>query len=158
MDNNEKMAELQILLRRVDELKKQLLDDGDLEPETTELPPVKKVFKLPVIITGYMKKLGIPPHIKGYNYLRSAIQAVYENESLKDGITRELYPMIAKMYGTTSSRVERAIRHAIETGCDRGDLNEYEKVFGFTINSRCGKPTNSEFIATIVDDIRISNS
>ena len=102
-----------------------------------------------------MHEIGVPAHIKGYQYLREAIIMVVENIELLNGITKELYPNIAEKYGTTSSRVERAIRHAIEVAWARGKMDTIDNIFGYTVNTNRGKPTNSEFIAMIADKLRL---
>lgn len=107
------------------------------------------------VVTGYIHDLGVPAHIKGYNYLRTAILMVINDMDLLNYITKELYPEIAKAYQTTSSRVERAIRHAIEVAWTRGKPQTMNEIFGYTINTGKGKPTNSEFIAMIADRIRL---
>ena len=109
-----------------------------------------------VVITDIMRKIGVPAHIKGYQYLRTAIDLSINDEEMLESVTKLLYPTIAKMYSTTSSRVERAIRHAIEVAWDRGDVEVLSSYFGYTIQSDRGKPTNSEFIAMIADRIRLS--
>ena len=106
-------------------------------------------------ITELILDVGIPAHIKGYHYLRSAIQMTVEDNSMLSGITKVLYPNIAKKYETTPSRVERAIRHAIEVAWDRGNIDTLHKLFGYSINTTKGKPTNSEFIAMISDKLRL---
>ena len=106
-------------------------------------------------ITQVMHEIGVPAHIKGYAQLRYAIDLVIHNASLIDNITKELYPMVAKQFGTTASRVERAIRHAIEVAWDRGDIEVLQKYFGGTISLTRGKPTNSEFIALVADLLRM---
>ncbi|MDI6602177.1 MAG: sporulation initiation factor Spo0A C-terminal domain-containing protein, partial [Thermoanaerobacteraceae bacterium] len=98
---------------------------------------------------------GVPAHIKGYVYLRDAIMMVINNMDLLGAVTKELYPAIAKKYNTTSSRVERAIRHAIEVAWGRGKLETIDNIFGYTIQNDKGKPTNSEFIAMIADKLRL---
>lgn len=108
-------------------------------------------------ITGIIHQIGVPAHIKGYQYLRCAIMMTVENADLINSITKELYPSVAKTYGTTSSRVERAIRHAIEVAWDRGDVDVINSYFGYTVQSQRGKPTNSEFIALISDNLRLKN-
>ncbi len=108
-------------------------------------------------ITKLIHLVGIPAHIKGYQYLRSAIMMTYEKPELINSVTKELYPTIAKLYGTTSSRVERAIRHAIEVAWDRGDYEVLSEMFGYTVQRAKGKPTNSEFIALISDNLRLMN-
>ena len=106
-------------------------------------------------ITGIIHEIGVPAHIKGYLYLREAITMVYNNLELLGSITKILYPDIAKKYNTTSSRVERAIRHAIEVAWSRGNMDSINKMFGYTINSHKAKPTNSEFIAMVADKLRL---
>ncbi len=108
-------------------------------------------------VTRLIHKVGIPAHIKGYQYLRTAIIMTFENQELINMVTKELYPSIAKKYNTTSSRVERAIRHAIEVAWDRGDYDVLSEMFGYTVQKSKGKPTNSEFIALISDNLRLLN-
>lgn len=108
-------------------------------------------------ITRLIHKVGIPAHIKGYQYLRTAIAKTYGNPNLINSVTKELYPSIAKQYDTTSSRVERAIRHAIEVAWDRGDCDVLAEMFGYTVQKTKGKPTNSEFIALISDNLRLES-
>lgn len=116
----------------------------------------KPVVDLEVNVTNIIHEVGVPAHIKGYQYLREAIIMVIEDNDLINSITKQLYPSVAKAYNTTSSRVERAIRHAIEVAWDRGDTDTLNKFFGFTINNCKGKPTNSEFIAMIADKLRLT--
>ncbi len=106
-------------------------------------------------ITNIIHEIGVPAHIKGYHYLREAILMVIEDMDLLGGITKELYPMIAEKFNTTPSRVERAIRHAIEVAWNRGRIETINKIFGYTIHDEKGKPTNGEFIAMIADRMRI---
>ncbi|RBP45545.1 sporulation transcription factor Spo0A [Garciella nitratireducens] len=106
-------------------------------------------------ITNIIHEIGVPAHIKGYTYLREAIKMVTENIDLLSAITKELYPSIAKKYNTTASRVERAIRHAIEVAWSRGRVDTINELFGYTINNEKGKPTNSEFIAMVADKLRL---
>lgn len=108
-------------------------------------------------VTNIIHQMGVPAHIKGYQYLRDAILFVVEEVSLLGAITKELYPMISQKYLTTPSRVERAIRHAIELAWDRGNVEMMSKFFGYTINVERGKPTNSEFIAMVADKLRIGS-
>ena len=108
-------------------------------------------------VTSIIHKIGVPAHIKGYQYLRTAIMMTIENSDLINSVTKILYPTVAKKYQTTSSRVERAIRHAIEVAWDRGDLDTLNAYFGYTIQNERGKPTNSEFIAMIADNLRLKN-
>ena len=111
---------------------------------------------LEVNITNIMHEIGVPAHIKGYIYLREAIQLVVHDVELLSAVTKELYPMVAKEHNTTASRVERAIRHAIEVSSTRGQVDTINKLFGYTINTNKGKPTNSEFIAIIADKLRLA--
>ncbi len=106
-------------------------------------------------ITNIIHEIGVPAHIKGYLYLREAITMVVANVELLSAVTKELYPSIAKKYNTTSSRVERAIRHAIEVAWSRGKVDTINNLFGYTINTDKGKPTNSEFIAMVADKLRL---
>ena len=112
---------------------------------------------LEVEVTKVIHEIGVPAHVKGYQYLRDAIMLVVEEINYLGAVTKELYPAIAQKYDTTPSRVERAIRHAIELAWDRGDVDKINKVFGYTISGEKGKPTNSEFIAIIADRLRLEN-
>lgn len=106
-------------------------------------------------VTDMIHEIGVPAHIKGYQYLREAIMMSVEDVEMLGSITKILYPTIAKKYQTTPSRVERAIRHAIEVAWSRGRMETLDALFGYTINTGKGKPTNSEFIALIADKIRL---
>ncbi|MGL4773794.1 MAG: sporulation transcription factor Spo0A [Clostridium sp.] len=108
-------------------------------------------------ITTIIHEIGVPAHIKGYMYLREAITMVVNDMELLSAVTKELYPSIAKKYNTTASRVERAIRHAIEVAWGRGQVDAINKLFGYTVQHDKGKPTNSEFIAIIADKLRLKN-
>ncbi len=108
-----------------------------------------------VLVTNILHEIGVPAHIKGYMYMRDAIKMVISNQELLGGITKELYPAIARKYNTTSSRVERAIRHGIEVAWSRGRVETLDMIFGYTIDQNKGKPTNSEFIAMVADKIRM---
>ncbi|MFR3251232.1 MAG: sporulation transcription factor Spo0A [Eisenbergiella sp.] len=108
-------------------------------------------------VTEMIQEIGVPAHIKGYQYLREAIQMSVKDMDMLGSITKTLYPTIAKKYQTTSSRVERAIRHAIEVAWNRGRMETLNALFGYTINTGKGKPTNSEFIALIADKIRLQH-
>ena len=108
-------------------------------------------------ITNIIHEVGVPAHIKGYMYLREAITMVVNDMELLSAVTKELYPSIAKKYNTTASRVERAIRHAIEVAWGRGQVEAINKLFGYTVHGEKGKPTNSEFIAIIADKLRLKN-
>lgn len=111
--------------------------------------------ELEMTVTEIIHQIGVPAHIKGYHYLREAIILSVKNNSIINSVTKLLYPTIAKKYNTTSSRVERAIRHAIEVAWDRGDIDVLNSYFGYTIQNDRGKPTNSEFIAMISDKLRL---
>ena len=106
-------------------------------------------------VTKIIHQIGVPAHIKGYQYLRTAILMTIENNDIINSVTKILYPSVAKKYQTTTSRVERAIRHAIEVAWDRGDVDTLNAYFGYTIQNTRGKPTNSEFIAMIADNLRL---
>lgn len=106
-------------------------------------------------ITSLLHSLGIPSHIKGYEYIRDGINLMYNNPNMLGAITKELYPEIAVKYDTTSSRVERAIRHAIEVSWSRGDYDLMEEIFGHSVDYDRAKPTNSEFLATLADKLRL---
>lgn len=112
-------------------------------------------YTLEAKITAILHEVGVPAHIKGYQYLRTSILDVIDNIELLGAITKELYPNIAKKYSTTPSRVERAIRHAIEVAWNRGKIETINEIFGYTIHNNKGKPTNSEFIAMIADKLRL---
>ena len=105
-----------------------------------------------------LHEIGVPAHIKGYMYLREAIMMVYHNIDILGSITKILYPDVAKRFGTTSSRVERAIRHAIEIAWVRGNVEAISEIFSYTISYNKSKPTNSEFIAMIADRLRLNHS
>lgn len=113
---------------------------------------------LAMAITDLLHSLGIPSHIKGYSYIRDGIDLMYRNPNMIGAITKELYPEIASKYDTTSSRVERAIRHAIEVSWSRGDYDVMEDLFGHSVDYDRAKPTNSEFIATIADKLRLDRA
>ncbi|MBO4468455.1 MAG: sporulation transcription factor Spo0A [Clostridia bacterium] len=123
-------------------LKNNVLTDNDLQMMVTEI----------------IHQIGVPAHIKGYNYLREAIILSVKDPEMINAVTKLLYPTIAKRNSTTSSRVERAIRHAIEVAWDRGDIDTLNSYFGYTVQNDRGKPTNSEFIAMIADKIRLKIS
>ncbi len=111
--------------------------------------------KLEVMVTEIIHEIGVPAHIKGYQYLRSSIMMAVQDMDILDSITKQLYPSIAKQYDTTPSRVERAIRHAIEVAWGRGKTDTINDLFGYSMNNGRTKPTNSEFIALIADKIRL---
>lgn len=119
--------------------------------------PMAKSKNLDANITNIIHEIGVPAHIKGYQYLREAITMVYNNIEILGAITKTLYPAIAEKYKTTPSRVERAIRHAIEVAWTRGNIDSISHLFGYTINISKAKPTNSEFIAMVADKLRIEH-
>ncbi len=106
-------------------------------------------------VTQIIHQIGVPAHIKGYQYLRTAIMLTIKDSDIINSVTKVLYPSVAKKYATTTSRVERAIRHAIEVAWDRGDVDTLNSFFGYTVQNNRGKPTNSEFIAMIADNLRL---
>ena len=110
---------------------------------------------LEIQVTEILHQIGVPAHIKGYHYLRDSIIMAIETPEIINAVTKQLYPSVAKRYETTSSRVERAIRHAIEVAWDRGDVDVLNSYFGYTIHNTRGKPTNSEFVAMISDKLRL---
>jgi len=121
-------------------------------------PSPIKSRNLDLEVTNIIHQMGVPAHIKGYQYLRDAIIMVIAETNLLGAVTKELYPTIAQKYGTTPSRVERAIRHAIELAWDRGNVELMNRFFGYTINVKRGKPTNSEFIAMVADKLRMGST
>lgn len=121
----------------------------------TPASPELRVHALRNTVTAVIHEIGVPAHIKGYQYLREAIMMSVDDIEMLNSITKILYPTIAKRYQTTPSRVERAIRHAIEVAWSRGKMDTIDELFGYTINNGKGKPTNSEFIALIADKIRL---
>lgn len=120
-------------------------------------PGVRKPDKTSIetMVTGIIHEIGVPAHIKGYQYLREAIIIAVNDMDVINAITKVLYPQVAKTFQTTPSRVERAIRHAIEVAWDRGDLDTLQRFFGYTVSNTKGKPTNSEFIALIADKLQL---
>ena len=136
-------------------------DSGQGNKETKERKSSKKEIFVPSRdleqdVTDMIHEIGVPAHIKGYQYLREAIMMSVEDASMISSITKILYPTIAKRFQTTSSRVERAIRHAIEVAWSRGKMETLDALFGYTVDTGKGKPTNSELIALIADRIRLS--
>jgi two-component system response regulator (stage 0 sporulation protein A) len=118
-------------------------------------PVTFDAFGIELKVTEILHEIGVPAHIKGYHYLRDSIIMSVEHPEIINAVTKQLYPSVAKKYETTSSRVERAIRHAIEVAWDRGDVDVLNSYFGYTIHNDRGKPTNSEFIAMISDKLRL---
>ena len=127
----------------------------DLQKINAVAAPEEKNYDLEQDVTDMIHEIGIPAHIKGYHYLRDAILMAIEDMDVLNAVTKVLYPTVTKMHQTTASRVERAIRHAIEVAWSRGKLDTLDELFGYTVNGGKGKPTNSEFIALIADTIRL---
>ena len=142
-----KPVDNKILETRIEQLVNMPKNNSIYAPET--------VRNLDIEVTKVIQQMGMPAHLKGYQYLRDAIILVVNEMNLMGAVTKELYPLIAEKYDTTPSRVERAIRHAIELAWDRGNVEMINKFFGYTINMDRGKPTNSEFIAMVADRLRI---
>ena len=127
---------------------------GGIHPGTHADPGYKSATNtkpLESVVTDVIHEIGVPAHIKGYQYLREAIMLAIDDMDVINSVTKVLYPEVARKFNTTPSRVERAIRHAIEVAWDRGDLETLQKFFGYTVSNIKGKPTNSEFIAMIAD-------
>ena len=115
----------------------------------------RQEVNIEAMVTSIIHEIGVPAHIKGYQYLREAIMIAVQDMDVINAITKVLYPQVAKTFATTPSRVERAIRHAIEVAWDRGDLETLQRFFGYTVSNTKGKPTNSEFIALIADKLQL---
>ena len=159
-----KPFELDVLVKRIRDLKNVtrfpvnnfILKDNGIKPNYINISNSKsKEDNLEALVTNMIHEVGVPAHIKGYQYLRDGIMMVVEDMDVLNQITKQLYPDLAKKHKTTPSRVERAIRHAIEVAWNRGEISTIENIFGYTINANKGKPTNSEFIAMIGDKIRL---
>lgn len=144
----------EILLNQIKNVRKTEIKVEN-KKEKTELEIREHQKNLEERVTDLLHEMGIPAHIKGYHYLRDAIMMAVEDMDVLNAITKILYPTVAKKYQTTSSRVERAIRHAIEVAWSRGKLDTIEELFGYTVSTGKGKPTNSEFIALISDTIQL---
>lgn len=153
-----------IFINRIRELVSNRTNHIEVKPrmhadiQMTRSDFVKNVGNIETEITNIIHEIGVPAHIKGYLYLREAIKMVIDNVELLGAVTKELYPSIAKKYNTTPSRVERAIRHAIEVAWSRGKVDTINQLFGYTVHNTKGKPTNSEFIAMIADKLRLEHS
>ncbi len=159
-----KPFEIKLLIKRIKELKyyqpekeKGNYLSREIKQQYIEISPENKKNEenLEALVTNVIHEVGVPAHIKGYQYLREAIIMVVNNIDIINQITKQLYPEIADKYGTTPSRVERAIRHAIEVAWGRGEPATVENIFGYTVSASKGKPTNSEFIAMIADKLRL---
>jgi len=143
-----KPCDMGALVERLEEIRSE---------ETRTLALTRKSDKTSIesMVTGIIHEIGVPAHIKGYQYLREAIIIAVNDMDVINAITKVLYPQVAKTFQTTPSRVERAIRHAIEVAWDRGDLDTLQRFFGYTVSNTKGKPTNSEFIALIADKLQL---
>lgn len=140
---------LDVLVHRIRQLGSGVASPLPMTRERREAP------NLELEVTNIIHELGIPAHIKGYLYLRESILLVVDRVELLGGVTKELYPMVAQKFSTTPSRVERAIRHAIEVAWSRGNIDAIHRFFGYTVDYERGKPTNSEFIAMVADRLRM---
>ena len=143
-----KPCDMSALVERLEEIR------GGESPRRTSMTAGGK-SSIESLVTGVIHEIGVPAHIKGYQYLREAIIIAVEDMDVINAITKVLYPQVAKTFQTTPSRVERAIRHAIEVAWDRGDLDTLQRFFGYTVSNTKGKPTNSEFIALIADKLQL---
>lgn len=147
-----KPFDVQMLVERVAMMTSWQLSGGKMDVAAS---PHISDSELEVLVSDIMRQIGVPAHIKGYQYLREAIILSIHDTEMMNSVTKVLYPTVAKRFSTTSSRVERAIRHAIEVAWDRGDVDVLSSYFGYTIQNSRGKPTNSEFIAMISDKMRL---
>ena len=143
-----KPCDLSAVVERLEEIR------GAAAARPVALPRQDKAG-IEALVTGIIHEIGVPAHIKGYQYLREAIIIAVNDMDVINAITKVLYPQVAKTFQTTPSRVERAIRHAIEVAWDRGDLDTLQRFFGYTVSNTKGKPTNSEFIALIADKLQL---
>ena len=160
-----KPFDIEVLIQRIKEIKYYLPKEKATyvirEPKAQYIDIPRQEMKnedsLEALVTNVIHEVGVPAHIKGYQYLREAIMLVVNDIDIINQITKQLYPEIAAKYHTTPSRVERAIRHAIEVAWGRGEQAAVENIFGYTVSASKGKPTNSEFIAMIADRLRLRN-
>ena len=153
-----KPFDLDVLNKRIRSLTQDMLSSAPAQPTYFASPIVKTVgsgLDLVTEVTNIMHQIGIPAHVKGYQYIRDAILMVVEDVSLLGAVTKELYPAIAKKYATASSSVERGIRHAIELAWVRGQKDALKRIFGYSMNIDRQKPTNSEFMALLADNLRM---
>lgn len=144
-------------IREVSGQKRSFIQQSSSHSYTSQTRAENRGFNLDASITSIIHEIGVPAHIKGYMYLREAITMVYNDIELLGSITKVLYPDIAKKFNTTASRVERAIRHAIEVAWSRGNIDSISSLFGYTVSHSKAKPTNSEFIAMVADKLRIEH-
>lgn len=152
MDNEKLVAEIRTIIKSLERMA-EIIESEEKVEETAKAEEKSSVSITERETTQLLKRLGIPAHIKGYHYIRTAIMMCVANPELLDAITKELYPELSKEHNTTSSKVERAIRHAIEVSFDRIDQEIYMEVFQYTVSAKKGRPTNSEYIAALVDYI-----
>ena len=152
-----KPFDLELLAKRIREIARGMADSEAYATVNQKKIPyiLGRVDSLETSITNIIHEVGVPAHIKGYQYIREAITMAVNDMDVINSITKQLYPTLAKKYKTTPSRVERAIRHAIEVAWTRGSLEANNEMFGNTISATKGKPTNSEFIAMIADKLRL---
>ena len=150
-----KPCDMPVLLRRIRQLSagdRTMIPAAGVDCRSiSEQHQLRQQANLEAVVTDIIHEIGVPAHIKGYQYLREAIILTINDMDMINAVTKVLYPEVAKKFGTTPSRVERAIRHAIEVAWDRGDIEVLQKFFGYTVSNIKGKPTNSEFIAMIAD-------
>lgn len=152
-----KPFDMEVLVNRIRQLVTNTPMTTSSAQNRTNVIPLNKGKNLDANITSIIHEIGVPAHIKGYQYLREAITMVYNNIEILGAITKTLYPDIATKFKTTPSRVERAIRHAIEVAWTRGNIDSISHLFGYTVNISKSKPTNSEFIAMVADKLRIEH-
>ena len=148
-----KPCDIPALLTRIRQIGESVKSIGTDVHSGVAIQPGKPDLPLESVVTDVIHEIGVPAHIKGYQYLREAIILTINDMDIINAVTKVLYPAVAKKFSTTPSRVERAIRHAIEVAWDRGDLETLQKFFGYTVSNIKGKPTNSEFIAMIADSL-----
>ena len=142
-------CELRAVVERLQELRESLCQRRG-KPQRSRAD-----VNIEAMVTSIIHEIGVPAHIKGYQYMREAIMIAVQDMDVINSITKVLYPQVAKTFQTTSSRVERAIRHAIEVAWERGDIETLQRFFGYTVSNAKGKPTNSEFIALIADKLQL---
>ena len=158
MNNMEMAKKLRQLQTLIGEIANELEEPGTanvVAKNAMDVVMTSESSDLELRVSNILQEIGITAHIKGYTYIRTAIIMTVNNPQIMENVTKVLYPEVAKAYNTTSSRVERAIRHAIEVAWNRGDVDVLNSYFGYTIQSSRGKPTNSEFIAMISDKLRL---
>lgn len=154
-----KPFDLEIFVKRLKDISNIKYETEKIDSNESQIRNTKKDEKsMETKITKMIQEVGVPAHIKGYVYLREAISMVIEDMDYLGAVTKELYPSVAAKHNTTPSRVERAIRHAIEVAWNRGKIDTIDKIFGYTVNNHRGKPTNSEFIALIADKLRLEKN